>query len=128
MKKLVLILFSFLFMCIAYISIFRMSQNVNPQFKIDIILEFLEEFKGFQRTIDEAENVKNTFNSIKDMPEFQWSGDVFADLFALVDYLVDIIVWWFSTLWSIIKLIINIELDLIDIFIWVVSFPSYLLK
>lgn len=128
MKKLLLVLFSFLFILIAYISIFRMSQNVNPQFEIDIILEFLEEFNGFQRTIDEVENVKNTFNSIKDMPEFQWSGDLFADLFALVDYLVDIIVWWFSTIWAIIKMIINLALDLIDIFIWVLSFPSYLLK
>lgn len=128
MKKLLLVLFSFLFILIAYISIFRMSQNVNPQFEIDIILDFLEEFNGFQRTIDEVENVKNTFNSIKDMPEFQWSGDLFADLFALVDYLVDIIVWWFSTIWAIIKMIINLALDLIDIFIWVLSFPSYLLK
>lgn len=128
MKKLLLILFSFLFIVIAYISLFRMSQNVNPQFNIDIIIEYLEQFNGFQRTIDEVENVKSTFNSIKDMPEFEWSGDVFADVFALLDYLVDIIIWWFSTLWSIIKLLINLVLDLTDIFIWALSFPSYLLK
>lgn len=128
MKKLLLIIFSSLFIVIAYVSIFRMSQGVNPQFEIDIIVDYLEQFNGFQRTINEVENVKNTFNSIKDMPEFQWSGNIFEDVFELLGYLVDIIIWWYSTLWSIVKLIVGLCLDLTDIFIWALSFPSYLLK
>lgn len=128
MKKLLLIIFSSLFIVIAYVGIFRMSQGVNPQFEIDIIVDYLEQFNGFQRTINEVENVKNTFNSIKDMPEFQWSGNIFEDVFELLGYLVDIIIWWYSTLWSIVKLIVGLCLDLTDIFIWALSFPSYLLK
>lgn len=128
MKKLLLIIFSSLFIVIAYVGIFRMSQGVNPQFEIDIIVDYLEQFNGFQRTINEIENVKNTFNSIKDMPEFQWSGNIFEDVLELLGYLVDIIIWWYSTLWAIVKLIVGLCLDLTEIFIWALSFPSYLLK
>lgn len=128
MKKLVIALFSFLFIVIAYVSLYRMSQNVNPEFNINIIVDFLEDFNGFQRTINEVENVKNTFNSIKNMPEFEWSGDIFTDVAALLDYLVDIIIWWYSTLWSILKLLVDLVLDLTDIFIWALSFPTYLLR
>lgn len=128
MKRIVIILFSFLFILICYISIYRMSQRVNPQFDINIIIDFLEDYNGFQRSVNEVENVKNTFNSIKDMPEFEWSGDILTDIAQILNYIVDIFTWWFSTLWSILKLLVNLVLDLTDIFIWALSFPSYLLK
>lgn len=128
MKKLLIILFSFIFFVISFICVFRMSQKTNPQFDIQIIIDYLEEFNGFQRTINEVENVKITFNTIKEMPEFSWSGDIAADVVALFEYLIDIIVWWFFTLWSIIKALVNLILDIIDIVLWVLSFPSYLLK
>lgn len=128
MKKIVIAVTSILIVLIAFVCLFRMSQKVNPNFNFDIIIDYLEEFPGFQRTINSVEDIKLKLQQIEDMPKPDFSGGIFSDIVAGVNYVIDIIIWWFETLFSIIKIIVNIIIDLVDIVIWSLTFPSYLLK